>query len=74
MITIERTFPRYERHTFESVAELTDWAWEYAISKGCDADAYVRMDYTDNGEAEIIEDKDYTLGELSHDGWREVKE
>lgn len=75
MITIERTFPTYQKHTFKSITELTTWAWEYAISKGCDADAYVRAVYNEDGElVNMVDDKDYTLGELFYDGWREVKE
>lgn len=73
MITIKRTFPTYQKHTFASVADLTNWAIDYATRKGCDADAYVRSVEHD-GEIEFIDDKAYTLGELFYDGWREEDE
>ena len=75
MITIKRTFPKYEKHSFENVSELTKWAMDYAEKKGCDLDAYVRAAYNDDEElVNIIDDKDYTLEKLFYDGWVEIKE
>lgn len=73
MIIIEKTFPKYQKHKFNTVFELTNWAWEYAINKGIDAEAYIRTIYEDD-EFILIEDKDYTLKELFYDGWREINE
>ena len=77
MIVIKKTSPVYVLKEFKDVHKLTEWAVDYALSKGIDEDSYVRtkieLDEDENiTSIEYIEDKDYTIDQLRYDGWTNV--